>query len=97
MPVTTYRIDDALLAQLDAVAERRGLTRTTVVREAIAQYVAAAAEPRDRTLVELAEALAPAAGSGVPDLGSRSEEHLRALFAERAAPKKSSRGRRRPR
>lgn len=98
MAITTYRIDDDLLARLDHAAAKRGLPRTMLVREAIAEYLASRERAVTRSLVQLADDLAPLRGSGIGDLGSRSEEHLRARFAaKRVRTDKKARAGHRPR
>ena len=88
MTVRTYRIDDALHDELDRAAKRRGVSRTVLVREALVQYLRSGERP-EMTLVELADSLATHPGSGVTDLGTRSEEHLRARLGKRASGKRS--------
>lgn len=96
MPIVTYRIDDELQEGIDRAAKARGVPRTLVVREAISTYLATQQGARP-SLVELADKLAVAAGSGVGDLATRSEAHLRARFGSTAGGKKRARGDRRSR
>lgn len=84
--VTTYRLPDELTAELDRVARRRGVSRTLVVREALSEYLASDARAQP-SLVELADGLVTYEGSGVGDLATRSEQHLRAKFGARRRPR----------
>jgi len=94
MPIRTYRIDDELDDGIARAASARGIPRALVVREALSQYLAATTQRRPPSLVEIADQLATHPGSGVSDLGSKSEEHLRAKLG---SGKRTSGGRRRPR
>jgi hypothetical protein len=94
MPIRTYRIDEELDEGIARAASARGISRTVVVREALAQYLAAPARNPPERLVQLADRLATHPGSGVSDLGTKSEEHLRAKLGSR---RRTSDGRRRPR
>jgi hypothetical protein len=78
MPITTYRLPVEVTDRLDRIAAERGVSRTLVVREALAEYVSSRPE-RARSIVELADSLVTYRGSeGHGDLAERSEEHLRA-------------------
>jgi Arc/MetJ-type ribon-helix-helix transcriptional regulator len=80
MDLTTVRLPERLERSLDEIAERRQVTRSLVVREALEQYCARAHKKQRESRVELVQGLLGYPGSGVGDLASRSEEHLRKRF-----------------
>ena len=83
MEPTTLRLPDELARAADRIAERRGLTRSEVIREALAEYCREAGKPTRRGRVELLAALVRYPGSGVGDLAVRAEDLLRKRFRER--------------
>lgn len=83
MSLTSLRLPEHLLRLLDDIAERRRVTRSDVVREAVEQYCTAARPTGERDPVALVERLVDYPGSGRGDLAARSEAHLRELFGER--------------
>ena len=95
MKRTTVFIDPQLERELQALARRDGRPMAALVREAVAQYVAAARRERTAKLGFVA-----AGRSGRADIADRHEELLfdAAPAPPRARPKPSRRGavRRRP-
>lgn len=83
MDLTTVRLPESLTRSVDEIAKQRQVTRSDVVREALQQYCERqnTSEPRSRS--ELLRSLISYPGSGVGDLGARSEEHLRKRFNAR--------------
>lgn len=82
MSLTSIRLPDHLVRQLDEVAGLRRTSRSEVVREAVAQYCATArADARDP--LALLDRLVTYKGSGRGDLARRSEQYLREIFRER--------------
>lgn len=86
MDTVSYRLPEELIGDVDRIAERRGVTRSDIVREALAEYVGRAREaPRSRLEI-LDEILADEPGTGVSDLAERAEEYLRESFASGRHP-----------
>ncbi len=83
MPLTSIRLPDHLMREVDEVATRRRRTRSEVVREAVAEYCASARADRKIDPGALVERLVTYPGSGCGDLAERSEFYLRALFRAR--------------
>jgi hypothetical protein len=83
MALTSIRLPDDLVRDVDEVAARRRSTRSEVVREAVAEYCAVARGGREIDPVALVERLVTYPGSGQGDLAQRSEFYLRALFRAR--------------
>jgi Arc/MetJ-type ribon-helix-helix transcriptional regulator len=83
MAMTSIRLPDHLTKELDAIASRRRTTRSDLIREAVARYCSATRAGGEDDAVELVERLVTYRGSGVGDLGRRSEPHLRGMFRER--------------
>ena len=83
MALASIRLPDHLVREVDEVAARRRVTRSEVVREAVAEYCATARSTRTRDPVALVEQLVTYPGSGRGDLARRSEEYLRELFRAR--------------
>lgn len=94
MPIRTYRIDEELDDGIARAASARGIPRALVVREALSQYLASRTPRHPLSLVQLADRLATHPGSGISDLGSNGEAHLRDKLGSR---KRTSDGRRRSR
>ena len=80
MDLTTIRLPEGLARSVDEIAKQRQVTRSVVVREALEQYCEQSRKGEQRSRTELLRSLVSYAGSGVSDLGSRSEEHLRKRF-----------------
>jgi Arc/MetJ-type ribon-helix-helix transcriptional regulator len=83
MGLTSIRLPDHLVREVDEVATARRTTRSEVVREAVTQYCTAARAQRRRDLVTLVEDLVQYPGSGRGDLAARSETYLREIFRAR--------------
>lgn len=83
MDLTTVRLPEALARSVDEIAKQRQVTRSEVVREALEQYCERASTTENLSRVALLRRLVSYAGSGVGDLASRSEEHLRKRFSAR--------------
>lgn len=83
MEPTTLRLPGELAKAADRVAERRGLTRSEVIRDALEAYCREAEKPANRGRVDRIAELVRYRGSGIGDLASRGEEHLRRRFRER--------------
>jgi metal-responsive CopG/Arc/MetJ family transcriptional regulator len=80
MALTAVRVPEGLARSVDEIAKRRHVTRSEVVREALESYCERASREAPRSRVELLRSLISYAGSGVGDLASRGEEHLRKRF-----------------
>ena len=83
MSLTSIRLPDHLVRELDEVAGRRHTTRSDLVREAVEQYCAALRSGEALDPVALVDSLVTYEGSGRGDLGRRSEYYLREIFGER--------------
>jgi len=83
MALTSIRLPDHLVRELDELAARRRTTRSDVVRDAVEHYCAAASAAEQADPVILVERLVTYPGSGRGDLARRSEHYLRELFDER--------------
>jgi len=83
MPLTSIRLPDHLVRELDEVAGRRHTTRSELVREAVEQYCAATRAGTEMDPVALVNRLVTYRGSGRGDLARRSEHYLREIFGER--------------
>lgn len=83
MSLTSIRLPDHLVRELDEVAGRRRTTRSDLVREAVEQYCAAARSGDELDPVALVDRLVTYKGSGRGDLAGRSEHYLREMFRER--------------
>lgn len=85
MDTRAIRLPDHLVDTVARVAAERSVTPSELIREAIEAYCNNSAAPRSR--IDLLDRLVTYRGSGKPDLGSRSEEHLRAMFDARRRPR----------
>jgi len=83
MDLTTVRLPENLARSVDEIAKQRQVSRSDVVREALEQYCERASNAENLSRVELLRGLVSYEGSGVGDLASRSEEHLRKRFNAR--------------
>jgi metal-responsive CopG/Arc/MetJ family transcriptional regulator len=83
MDLTTVRLPENLARSVDEIAKQRQVSRSDVVREALEQYCERAGSAENFSRVELLKSLVQYEGSGVGDLASRSEEHLRKRFNAR--------------
>ena len=83
MDLTTVRLPERLARSVDEIAKQRQVSRSDVVREALEQYCERASNAENLSRVELLQSLVSYDGSGVGDLASRSEEHLRKRFNAR--------------
>lgn len=80
---TSIRLPAHLVEAIERVAARSGLTRSTLVRQAVEDYLRkTSAEPR-RGLVALVDDLVTYPGSKVGDLSTRGEDYLREMFRGR--------------
>ena len=81
MKTTTFRLPDQLVAEIDAEARKRRVSRSDVVRERLATYAvrapAARAMPSFRDLA--GDLIGSVAGDGRPaDLAARKKHYLKA-------------------
>lgn len=83
MDLTTVRLPENLARSVDEIAKQRQVSRSDVVREALEQYCERASNTENLSRVELLRSLVSYDGSGVGDLATRSEEHLRKRFNAR--------------
>jgi metal-responsive CopG/Arc/MetJ family transcriptional regulator len=83
MDLTTVRLPEGLARSVDEIAKQRHVSRSDVVREALEQYCERARKSEALSRMELLRSLVSYDGSGVGDLASRSEEHLRKRFNAR--------------
>jgi len=83
MALTSIRLPDHLVREVDEVAAARHSTRSEVVREAVAQYCTATRANRMGDPVMLVEHLVQYPGSGRGDLARRSEDYLNGIFRAR--------------
>ena len=80
MELTTVRLPEELSRSVDEIARRRRVSRSAIVRDALEAYCRRAKEGGHGSRAELLRTLVSYPGSGVGDLGSRSEQHLRERF-----------------
>ncbi len=73
MKRTTIIVDEEILLELAQITAGRGLSTSEVIREALAEYVAAgrAGQPANRRLPSFV-----GIGQGPTDLGQRAEDYL---------------------
>ncbi len=83
MESTTVRLPDDVTRALDRLAERRQVTRSDIIRQAISEYCEIANRDGEQDRLALLDRLVTYSGSGRGDLATRSEEYLRAIFDER--------------
>lgn len=83
MDLTTVRLPESLARSIDEIAKQRHVSRSDVVREALEQYCERASKAETLSRVELLRSLVSYNGSGVGDLASRGEDHLRKRFNAR--------------
>jgi metal-responsive CopG/Arc/MetJ family transcriptional regulator len=81
--IFSIRLPGSLVRRLDDLSSASGATRSELVREAVDQYCRRARPSRKPDPIDLLDKLVDYEGSGLSDLGSRSEQHLRKLFRER--------------
>lgn len=77
MSMTSVRLPDSLLGDLDRIAESRDLTRSELIREALEDYVVSTGPGSATTRGELVDGLVTYRGSGRADLAERTEQVLR--------------------
>lgn len=70
MKVLSFKVPESLDRKLAAVVKRRGVKKSTVVREALAQYLVEAPEARRGSVLELAGELAGCVKDAPADLSS---------------------------
>jgi metal-responsive CopG/Arc/MetJ family transcriptional regulator len=85
METKAIRLPNELARAVDQIAEERQMTRSDIIREAIVRYCEAHASGQHSDRVRLLDRLVTYPGSGIRDLGSKSEHHLRRMFRERSA------------
>ncbi len=84
MAVANIRLPDHLSRELDEIAARRRTTRSTLVREAVAQYCNAVRDEDTEDPFLLLDAEVTYEGSGVGDLSTNSEAYLREKLSGRS-------------
>jgi Arc/MetJ-type ribon-helix-helix transcriptional regulator len=77
---TSIRLPPGLIHAIERAAARRGVSRSTLVREAIEEYLRGA---ESAGLVALVDRLVTYPASGLGDLSTRGEEILRERFRGR--------------
>ena len=70
------KVDQDVVDELDSRARLGGLRRSDVVRQALLAYVRSQPAEAELTLGERFGRFAGIVHSGIPDLGTRHEEHL---------------------
>lgn len=83
MATKSIRLPDELTNALDRLADEQATNRSSLIREAIEQYLVRARENPSRNRLSLLRSLVDYQGSGQGDLAARSEHHLRELFHAR--------------
>jgi metal-responsive CopG/Arc/MetJ family transcriptional regulator len=83
MALTSIRLPDHLVRELDEEAARRKTSRSDLVRDAVEQYCASSRGRDESDPVAMVERLVTYQGSGRGDLARRSELYLREIFSER--------------
>ena len=80
MATTSIRLPDDLTSFLDRMAQERKTTRSSLVREAIQQFIERTREAGPSDRLSLLRSLVDYEGSGQGDLAARSEHYLREIF-----------------
>jgi len=78
---TSVRLDPRTETVLRRIVRRTGRTRSEVIREAIHRFVDQSEPTSGATVYDRIKDLLGVARGGPADLGSRSEEYLRGMFA----------------
>jgi hypothetical protein len=92
---TMVQLSDELVEGLDAEAARRGLSRSAVIREAIAEHLAAGAEASvTRRIVEGYERIPPATPDGWGALEAHQDEATLELLARLDVEERAGGGKR---
>jgi hypothetical protein len=76
------RLNDELVALVDAEAQRTGLRRSDVIRQLLLRQLRAESAEAELTLGQRFGHFAGIVRSGVPDLGTRHREHLAKDFGD---------------
>lgn len=79
----TVRLPLDLVAELELAAQRRGIGRSQLVREAIRAFLKRPAVRDDERPFDRVRDLEGAVYGGPPDLGARHREYLKDLFGGR--------------
>lgn len=69
------------------VARVVGKTRSAIVRDALDQFFSRMAPSGEKDPYQILRSFFPLEHSGISDLGSRSEDHLRKKFRARSRPR----------
>lgn len=72
----TIRVPDELYQRLARLAERRGVRKSDIAREALGEYLTSAERLSDPRPIEKVADLIGTLESGEPDLGEKHREHL---------------------
>jgi hypothetical protein len=83
MNTASFRLPPGLLEALERSAKRAGRPKSDLVRAALERYLGGFDRKGRSTTGELVDSLVTYEGSGVGDLASRGEAHLRARFHAR--------------
>ncbi|MBN8616004.1 MAG: ribbon-helix-helix protein, CopG family [Deltaproteobacteria bacterium] len=89
METTSYRLSPEIIADVERLADAKGITKSELVREALAEYVSRqAGVERKLDRVAALDAILGASpeGLGIPDLSERAEAYLRAGLGKSARP-----------
>jgi len=84
---TSVRLDQRTESILRKIARRTGRTRSEIIRRAILRFAEETEPAPTGTLYDRVKDLIGVVKGGPPDLGSRSEEYLREMFARRRTSK----------
>ena len=86
METSSFRLPPELIEEIEVVARRRGVTRTEIVRAAVARYLAEAGSAPHLTRLEALDALlADHPGTGRRETAERGEVLLRERFHSKKA------------
>ncbi len=88
MDTTSYRLPADLIADVERLAEERGVSKSELVREALGEYVRRSHGERKLDRVAVLDAiLGPEPeGLGIRDLSQRAEDYLRAGLGRTKRP-----------
>jgi hypothetical protein len=79
MSMTSMRLPESLVGELDRIAESRDVTRSELIREALEHYVDDARQSTPGGRGELVDQVVTYPGSGHGDLAGQAEKLLRGV------------------
>jgi metal-responsive CopG/Arc/MetJ family transcriptional regulator len=87
MDTVSFRLPPELVEGIATIARRHGVDRSAIVREALESYLRRQGGSARPTRGALVDRLVTYRVSGVGDLATQAEQHLRARFRARRRPR----------